>query len=42
MATRTQTPPPSGEEGLALFEPFLGFADSTVQDPVSQRKWSGA
>ena len=32
-----QTPPGPvplrREEGLALFEPFLGFADSTVQNP---------
>ena len=26
-------PPPSGEKGLAHFEHFLVFADSTVQDP---------
>ena len=26
-------PDPKGEKGLAHFEPFLVFADSTVQDP---------
>ena len=30
---RPWTPPSRGRKGLALFEPFLGCADSTVQDP---------
>ena len=31
--SHSQTPPLRREKGLAHFEPFLGFADSTVQDP---------
>ena len=29
----SQTPPPHGEKGLAHFERYLVFADSTVQEP---------
>ena len=30
IQSHVQTTPPRGGKGLVLFEPFLGFADSTV------------